>query len=501
MKKWQKVSALVVAAASIVATLAACGGTQTSSIDQSNPTIKIMTKSYSAEPAGESSPVYQALEEYLGVKLDVTFAASQAYDEKVTATMGAGTYPHAMLVGSKTASVIQNCRVNNFWDITDKVHDSKFPNISEGVNDTVLNNMSIDGKIYGLYRSRTLGRAGISIREDWLENLNLEEPKTIDDLYNVLKAFKEQDPDGNGQDDTYGMIVTSYSGPFDNLAVWMGAPNQYGIEDGKLKSAYDYPEYFEALKFMRKLYEEGLVNADMATFSSDDWNEPFLSSKAGVIIDVADRGRRLQQNISSITPTAKVGIIGSVAAKEGEERRVLPTTGYDGFFVFPATTVTSEEDLDFVIGVFDKMLDADAADLINYGIKDRTYTVEDNCAVVTTDTALQKEYADLNQITTLIGGKSNYDTYYATEAAKKVAEVQDDNEKYAVANPAEPYVSETYSNNGPQLDTIMTEANTKFMVGQIDEAGWKSALEQWKKQGGDKIVEELNEEYQKYANE
>ena len=48
-----------------------------------------------------------------------------------------------------------------------------------------------------------------------------------------------------------------------------------------------FDEYLEALKFMNKCYNEGLINQDMATYSSDKWNEQFLSGKAGVIIDVA----------------------------------------------------------------------------------------------------------------------------------------------------------------------------------------------------------------------
>ena len=73
------------------------------------------------------------------------------------------------------------------------------------------------------------------IRKDWLDKLGLEQPKTIDDFYNVLKAFKEQDPDGNGANDTYGMIVTDYlDGPLNNIAIWMGAPNQYGLRTASL---------------------------------------------------------------------------------------------------------------------------------------------------------------------------------------------------------------------------------------------------------------------------
>ena len=89
------------------------------------------------------------------------------------------------------------------------------------------------------------------------------------------------------------MIVTDYlDGPLNNIAIWMGAPNQYGIKDGKLAPAFMFDEYLEALKFMNKCYNEGLINQDMATYSSDKWNEQFLSGKAGVIIDVADRAKK-----------------------------------------------------------------------------------------------------------------------------------------------------------------------------------------------------------------
>ena len=83
----------------------------------------------------------------------------------------------------------------------------------------------------------------------------------------------------------------------------------------------------------------------MATYSSDKWNEQFLSGKAGVIIDVADRARRLAQNIQAIDPNAVVDVFGYVTKDANSEPRTLPTTGYDGYYVFPKTSVATEEDL------------------------------------------------------------------------------------------------------------------------------------------------------------
>ncbi|MNL65456.1 Lipoprotein LipO precursor [compost metagenome] len=66
---------------------------------------------------------------------------------------------------------------------------------------------------------------------------------------------------------------------------------------------------------------------------------------------------------------------------------------------------------------------------------------------------------------------------------------------YIVSNPAEPLISSVYNQKGPQLENIINDARIKFIVGQIDEAGLRSAFETWKKSGGDDLVKEMNELY------
>ncbi len=503
MKKFNKrIITAVIASALIAGVAAGCGsGAQVLDLTAETPTVRLMTSAYQSKSAGEDSAVYQALEEYLGVDLDLVRIYSNNYDEKVTATMGAGDRPMLMRVGSKTSSVIQNSRAGTFWEVGDKMMDSeKYPYLSQA-NPMINHNIAIDNKIYGLYCARDLGRAGVSIREDWLDNLGMDYPTTIAEFEEVLRAFTEDDPDGNGIDDTYGMIVTSYSGPLDNLIVWCGAPNEWGYneETQRLEPDFMFPEYMDALNLIKKWFQAGYINQDMATRSSDKWDEDFLAGNAGVIIDVADRARRLQTNIASADPDAVVGIFGSVAVDENSERRVKPTTGYNGFFVVPTASVPTEEGLEFILSVCDKMLSPDGADLINYGIKDRNYVIDEEGYLDQTpsneNASLAAEYADLNQITTLIGGQTNLKTRYLTKVAEDVELVMEDNANYAVANPAESYVSQAYSLSGTQMDAIISEANTKYMTGQITEEEWQSSITRWEKMGGSTVIEEMNEAY------
>ncbi|MCC8160148.1 MAG: extracellular solute-binding protein [Oscillospiraceae bacterium] len=496
---WKKIATASLAAVMITGALAGCGGSETASIDPENPVITIQTKSFNADSAADDSQVVQALNEYLGATLKFTWVPSTSYDEKVTTAMAAGEYPTVMLIGTRSASVIQASKDGAFWDLTEYLKDSdKYPNLAQ-TSELVNHNISIDGHVYGIYRTRELGRAGVTIRKDWLDNLGLDIPTTIEEFSNVLRAFTEDDPDGNGVDDTYGMIVTDYlDGPLNNLAIWMGAPNGWGLdENGELKPAFMFDEWKETLNLMKSWYDAGYINSDMATYSSDKWNEQFLTGQAGVIIDVADRARRVAANIAELNPSAVVDVFGYVTKDADTEPRTLPTTGYDGYFVIPKASVTTEEDLDLVLTILDKANDATAENYMNYGIEGIHYTLdEEGYAVKTEDEALLKEVNDLNQFAMgIVDSDDKLSTKYTVEVAEKIEQVYEENRNWAVSNPVEPYISDTYSTKGPQLDAIMAEANTKYIVGQITEEEWDAQVERWLSQGGQGVIDDYNEAY------
>ena len=112
---------------------------------------------------------------------------------------------------------------------------------------------------------------GVLIRKDWLDKLGMHTPETVEEFSEMLRRFTEDDPDGNGIKDTYGMIVTDYlDGPLENLAVWCGAPNGWGEADnGSLEPSFITDEYMDALTLMRDWYSKGYINKDLDTYSSN----------------------------------------------------------------------------------------------------------------------------------------------------------------------------------------------------------------------------------------
>lgn len=110
------------------------------------------------------------------------------------------------------------------------------------------------------------------INKKWLDNLGLEVPETLDDLYNVLKAFKEQDANGNG-DPNDEIPISGAKGLSMDLLNPFGITDVNGkrmlvAEDGTLSYYPITEQYKEGLKWLNKLYQEGIIDAE--AFTQDD---------------------------------------------------------------------------------------------------------------------------------------------------------------------------------------------------------------------------------------
>lgn len=129
---------------------------------------------------------------------------------------------------------------------------------------------------------------GPTIRKDWLDKLGFKMPTNNDELYAVLKAFKEQDPNGNGKADE--IPVTGFGGDVWSFGIGnivQGFDTYYNlyIKDGKVTHGMIEPEMKDALAFLRKLYEEGLIDPDYLTQDLDTFRGKVMNDRAGFFYD------------------------------------------------------------------------------------------------------------------------------------------------------------------------------------------------------------------------
>lgn len=473
--------------------IVACSNSESSgdSSDSDRLELRIMTTLHNPEAPEPGNRVEEALENLTNTSLDMNWVPATNYDEQFNIALASGDLPHIMLAETRGPSFINAARDGAFWDLTDYLDDYEY--LSQ-MNELVKNNSSIDGRIYGIYRSRDLGRQGIVIRKDWLENLGLDIPETIDDFYNVLQAFTFDDPNGTGEQDTVGMVASSRQETWDVMQTWFGAPNKWGYDENEeLQPDFLTDEYREALQFFRKIYEEGLVNEDFAVMDPADVNSILQRGEAGVAQTVVDEAARIQEDMPDPEDVV-FDVFGAVEGPNGLFN--LPTPGYGGMLAISTSAVETEEELRRVLEFLDQLNTEEAQQLAFNGIEGIHYEINDGeyDYLAQNDESLMHEHVPYNQILQFIPEGKEY-RVSGTELREKQIEVMLDNEDIVVGNPAEPLISEVYSDRGTQLDNIIEDARIQYIVGQIDESDFDEAIALWKRTGGEEYIEEINELY------
>lgn len=125
-----------------------------------------------------------------------------------------------------------------------------------------------DGKIYFIpYVSDGAAAGGYFIRKDWLDAIGLSVPDTVDEYYKVLKAFKEMDPNGNGEADEVPYLDRSHDGKetYRLVTLWGGHSEEFYMEDDKIYYSFMQPEFKEGMINIAKWYKEGLIDTEVLT--------------------------------------------------------------------------------------------------------------------------------------------------------------------------------------------------------------------------------------------
>lgn len=149
---------------------------------------------------------------------------------------------------------------------------------------------TFDGKQYSLVTKNADPYKGvIAIRQDWLQNLGLEVPKTTDEFLAVAEAFTTQDPDGNGAADTYGFTGSvNFEGFIAGLGGFQGAFGDsapWSVVDGKLVNRAVTEEHRQYLEFISRVQAAGVMDPDWVSQESLDSWAKWKAGRIGILFE------------------------------------------------------------------------------------------------------------------------------------------------------------------------------------------------------------------------
>ena len=137
---------------------------------------------------------------------------------------------------------------------------------------------SADGNIYALpqLNGPELASAAVYINTVWIDRVKKEVPTTQEEFYEVLCAFRDEDPNGNGEKDEYPIYcpngAVNMLMPVFGIAMDWNTMSMYDHGAGEITYVPTSEEYRNFLEFMAKAYEEKLINQDCYSASWDDIN-------------------------------------------------------------------------------------------------------------------------------------------------------------------------------------------------------------------------------------
>ncbi len=451
--------------------------------------------------------IFQQVQDYVGHDIKIEWVANDTSAEKNSLFFAnPKTMPMIMSYGgTMTGDVVKAAKDGAFIDLNEYIWDeAKYPNLS-GMSKAVAANLTVDGKLVGLPRCRVLGRYGLSYRQDWAEALGVELPEnaTPDDVYNMLVAMKNGNDKHEGFCE-YPMEMTLYTGPFDIIQTWFGCGNGWADVDGQLVPVWMQDEYFEAVEYIKKLYDEKLMPQDWPSRPTDTWSDGCKKGQNGVFIDVLDSGKRIW-NYFVVEETKTPSVINpeedaSMVLYGAVNGHTLATPGYNGFFTLSASTLDTPEKIEAALTVLDKLSDPEMQVLTQFGLEGINYEMVDGkvSKLDLEDEALSANYKGLNQLLTFLP---------STEATTvPVVTTERDDAQNAAYEAALPYAevdpalsfkvnSETYALQGADLDEQAKALRSQYICGEITLDQFKAGLDDIRAKGYDQIIAEINDQY------
>jgi putative aldouronate transport system substrate-binding protein len=256
-----------------------------------SPITITVTGDKDATPDWNATDFVDQVEKQFGIKMDCSPFDREAWATQFTLLLSSGDLPDLILNLNQPVSTVNEYGAEGFFlPINEYLQYmpslaatfEKYPDYKSLLSDG-------EGNIYGLSRinMNLIGLVNRSfINKIWLDNVKLGNPKTLDELYTVLKAFKEKDANGNGNpNDEIPMSSDGVMAPIlQAFGIFTNTPSGYTpiLRDGKVVLSNTTDEYKAFLKYMNRLFKEGLYDKDALIQTTEEFRAKARDDRFGV---------------------------------------------------------------------------------------------------------------------------------------------------------------------------------------------------------------------------
>lgn len=480
------------------------------------------------------------IKENMNIDIKVKWqAASSDYSQKLNLAIASNDLPDILVVGeSEFQKLIKSDLIE---DLTPYYETYASDTIKDNIDKTdgkAIANASVDGKMYGLpnVQAEADGYNLMWIRQDWLDELGLEAPTTVEELETVAQAFVDNNMGG---ENTVGILgptinnrlyndflsssnnMNNLDGIFQAYKSWPG----FWVEDEEGNTVYGSttPETKEALAELQKMYADGILDQELGVRKDSD--ETWKSGKAGILFSpwwfgynvkdciANDAGAEWKAYAAPLADDgkwyAKLGGVGGsyCVVRKGyehpeaafvlnsflrrDEGKFAQDTTLDAGYYPGRVVITPVDECAYTVEQIRKKIngeETDEYDPVNYKIMDTDLASLDTCLNGSVDD-LSIENWNLDD--------PNFGRLYSLLMGTG-AQVDAEENGELVRTYSQTYSqTATMEKKWANLKKKEDETFLKIIIGEADVDTFDTFVEEWKAEGGDEITAEVQEAVQK----
>ena len=451
-----------------------------------------------------------------------TLWSSTEYDTKLNLAIASGQLPDVFKV--KAYQLVELMDAGLLMDVSDVVEQYASPRLKACLeaDPAAVESGSRDGALYGIPQ---LGYGDIDdpdyfwIRQDWLANVGLETPETWEEWEAVLYAFTNDDPDGNGVNDTYGFGLNNELEQVKTMAVAFGAHPDIWIKDesGQIVYGSVQEEMKAVLETCAKWYQDGVINPDFVSMDADTLNQDYISGKVGATSYFQHFGFNPGVNLVANNGPESIMLPSEIVSATGEKVIHSIDWGNAEYTVFSKDCKNPEAAIK-LINYYCYIVN-DANDIDSQIVVDH---LSNDLQHVTTAFRVQNPMADVDQYERIFPAFETRDTssfktpqefekyngallwldnqdskgvgYYsqmmAYDIGNRIIEAGD-----VVHDEFHGISTETMTDKETALDAMLTEGFTQIITGARSIDYFDELVQSWENSGGTQMTEEMNATY------
>ncbi|MDF2922670.1 MAG: extracellular solute-binding protein family 1 [Paenibacillaceae bacterium] len=427
-----------------------------------------------------------------GANLDikVTYPPADGYVDSLNVIMASGNLPDS--ISTWSADWVENYVRQKALQPLDDVLQKYGQNLLKNIPEEAWKSVTFNGKIYAIPGMNSVfGDEIVYIRKDWLDNLGLQPPQTLDEYKAVMKAFATQDPDQNGKNDTFGFSMLENLGRTAPIFGAFGVQKGIWMEqDGKLVSSVTLPETKAAVAFLADLHKENLIDPEWPLNKPATLNEKVASGKVGFFVGQWHETRSSIANSKKNDPKANWIALGFPTGKDGKKG----TVGYHLVSSYNVVPVTSKNP-DAVVRMIDFIMGEGYKTML-LGFENEVWKNENGKIVTNNEEHTKHIYRQtLSEYFRPYKNAADRDRLDSLGAEYNLNATVDMINANAMPSKFSGTPTPSMGKNNSTLAKLEEEYFVKIVVGQLPVDAYDDYVSEWKKKGGDEITKEVNEWY------